>query len=239
LNEPVWNAVVNAMLNPDLITQQVAESRQIDNTAAEQSATERVQTEHRLHQIASEEARLLEAYRLAVITPAQLGAELERLSARKHSLESRRDQLISELDTPSAPDIRDSVLDYCREAAANIEQFTHEEKKRFLRLLLTGIVFEGRIARISGIIPMTRGGKHNGESDDAGPEPDSSVRRIATPKVDLHELNPGSGTHFELTAEIPPIQIERFVDARGRFCRREQAEHATQRQLTQTRKRAA
>jgi hypothetical protein len=55
--------------------------------------------------------------------------------------------------------------------------------------------------------------------------------------IDLHELNPGSGTHFELIAEIPPIQIERFVDARGRFCKREQAAHTIPRQLTLPRER--
>jgi len=83
LNQTVWAAVEEAILNPDLIMKQLARLTENGNTDASKSAAEVAEAEQGLLQIRREEARLIEAYRLGILSAAQLGQELEKTNSRK------------------------------------------------------------------------------------------------------------------------------------------------------------
>lgn len=163
LNDVVWNAVENAMLSPDLIADQVAKLHLNDAKAAEEALTELRETEGKLALLAEEENRLLKAYRLNIITAEQLGSELEKLGVQKRSLQAERDRLASRVSTPPAQ-VRKSIVDYCREAAENLAQFTHKEKQHFLRTLVSRIVFDGVEARIYAELAIRQSFGVNGSS---------------------------------------------------------------------------
>jgi hypothetical protein len=103
--------------------------------------------------IRNEEARILEAYRLNILTPEQLARELELLAARREVIEKQR----RECSTPSQIDqsVRLSVQEYCDEVRRRLADLTFETKRKVLRLLVRRIVFEGERVRISGIIPLS------------------------------------------------------------------------------------
>jgi len=68
----VWEGVREALLNPNLIIEQVSklQARQSAQFAAEEEIKEG--EKHAINQIEREESRLLEAYRLGILSPQQL-----------------------------------------------------------------------------------------------------------------------------------------------------------------------
>jgi hypothetical protein len=151
LNDAVWNAV----LNPEVILKQVERIRQTDEQNDHKNRIESRDVDHQLKQIQTEESRLLEAYRLGVINPVQLGSELEKVTGNKRTLEARNEQFAPQ-DASAPSQIRKSVVDYCGKAALNIQAFTHSEKQKFLRTIVRKIVFNGSQARIQVQIPLGR-----------------------------------------------------------------------------------
>lgn len=236
LNDSVWNAIEAAILNPEVILQQMEGIRQKDKQNDDDNQLESRQVEHQLKQLQTEESRLLEAYRLGVINALQLGSELEKVAGKKRSLEDRKQQFASQ-DAIAPSQIRKSIVDYCREAASNIRAFTHAEKQKFLRTIVRNIVFDGTQARIQAEIPFGAQTRSNREGEYTETTDDEAHGRIATTIVNLRDRNPAIRTHFELTAEIPPIEL--FVDKRGRFCKREEGVNSNLRKITQPRQRAA
>jgi hypothetical protein len=111
------------------------------------------EAEKELRRIQAEEQRLLEAYRTEIISPAQLGAELEKLKARRNAADSRRAE--SESNGPAVPagQIKKSVEDYCQEARRNLRSLALEELRELLRTIIRSIIFEGSQVRIQGHIP--------------------------------------------------------------------------------------
>src|SRR5205814_60252 len=93
LNETVWSAVTEAILNPATILDQVGKLRERE-AEDERIGSREAQTVGRaLVQVRREEARLLEAYRTGIISPTQLGQELELLKKRRGALEVREGNL--------------------------------------------------------------------------------------------------------------------------------------------------
>jgi len=116
VNEAVWEAVKEAVLNPKLIADQVTaikERREMDEKTLE---SECPAIQEALRRIESEESRLLEAYRTGVISPAQLGQELEKINGRKTSLRLREEDTRNRLHGLSATRLAKSISSYCRDA---------------------------------------------------------------------------------------------------------------------------
>ena len=84
--------------------------------------------------LAAEEERILEAYRTSIISPLQLGQQLEKLKARRSAIEAQRAELQSEKILPREQ-VEKAVTDYCEEAAKNLEGFSDERWQEFLRTL--------------------------------------------------------------------------------------------------------
>jgi len=80
-------------------------------------------------------ARILEAYRGGVISPIQLGQQLEILKTRWNVLNVRRTE-IQETQAVDPEQISTAVKDYCVEAANNLAGFTQERWREFLRMIV-------------------------------------------------------------------------------------------------------
>jgi hypothetical protein len=155
LNSTVWDAVSEAIRNPELITKQIDALR---NQKAQQQKQERNQMESiekSLRQVQTEEGRLLEAYRLSILNPQQLQDELVKVNNRKSVLQSDKAKLLSAQDQSNMPKIKKSIENYCNTIKQKLIGFDLEAKQKLLRLLLNGIVFEGKQVRIRGIIPAS------------------------------------------------------------------------------------
>ncbi len=73
-----------------------------------------------------EETSWFEAYRTEVISPAQLGHQLEQLKARRAILDLRRLEIQPKENLPSEH-VEKAVEEYCSEAKRNIDKLTPEE----------------------------------------------------------------------------------------------------------------
>jgi len=154
LNEVVWHAIQEAVLNPSLIAEQLKKFYKREKTNAQGMRTEIDKIEEALRQVQKEESRIIEAYRTGVLSPAQLSRELEQFKVRRGSLEARKAKIATNPDLPDFSLIERSLIEYCEIAARRLKSYVHEERQRFLQLLLTGILFEGDRVRIKGIIPL-------------------------------------------------------------------------------------
>lgn len=156
LDEVVWSAVEEVMLRPELILDQVEKHRATARGRQGRILTEAREIGAALQRLRTEEARILEAYRRDMISPAQLGEEMEKLKARKAALETREQEVAEVASTEDILDDRLSAGDYCRKVATRLKTFTQEERQRFLRLILDRVIFEGQQVRIKGIVPLPR-----------------------------------------------------------------------------------
>jgi len=155
LDQTVWEAVKEAILDPTIIVEQIKQREQKSAAHSSRSNQEAGEINQALQKIGEEEARILEAYRLGALTPAVLGRELEQLQMRRTTLVRRQAELGSLSKLPELSLIRCSIRDYCGEAAGWIESFTDTERQRFLQLLVDRIIFEGGRVIIRGVIPIT------------------------------------------------------------------------------------
>ena len=233
LNDSVWKAVAEAILHPGLIADQVTRKQERDSAVSVQDENLLQESIRQLDSIRSEESRLLEAYRLGVISAEQLKSELEKVGSKKRASEDRIRQLSAPLPI-SATQMRSSITDYCRELADDIRRFTWPEKRQFLRTLIKRITFDGLQASILAEIPV--GSYFEQPRDPDGPTPNGSdfSGRIAPTTVDLHGRNMGrenlaeesrflgEGAIFPHTFQVvtpvihPPLSPQRR-DAAGRF----------------------
>ncbi len=153
LSDSVKEAVTALMLNPDLILEPL---RQLDQAEARERGN-RIEaareSEIEAKRVNTEEERLLEAYRTGIISPAQLGLQLEKLKARRAVLDLNRSDAKPEENLPPKQ-IENAVADYCAEAARNIASFTADEWRDFLRTVIDTIFFCGDHIRIRGRISL-------------------------------------------------------------------------------------
>jgi site-specific DNA recombinase len=190
LNESVWAAVEEAVLNPDLVVKQVAKLTENRNNDIAKAGSELAEAGQGVLQIEKEEARLVEAYRLGILSPAQLGQELEKTHLRKASLDKRKTDLSQRLQ--KIPAIKESIMEYCRMASRRVRSFGPEERQRFLRYLVRDIVFDGTTIRIRAAIPVSGDCAATHSRPDKLESPDAFVGDIATTKIGYYGRNAAS-----------------------------------------------
>jgi site-specific DNA recombinase len=157
LDAAIWESVQEALLNPELIVESLTTLNQERLSHSASTEQEEAEVKKTLVRTDAEESRLFEAYRLGVISPAQLARELERIKSRRHFLESRKESLAKGEETSSLPSIKDSVYDYCALVAQRLWKLTEESKQRLLRLLVNEVTFDGSAVKIRGVIPLPAG----------------------------------------------------------------------------------
>jgi site-specific DNA recombinase len=152
LDNSVWHAMENALNNPEILTRSIQEIKQPEKLESDAGS----QVVAALNGIKTEEARILEAYRLSVITAEQLARELESLAGRRGVLEKQQIEIAQPIQSDHS--VKMSVEDYCNEVRRRLVNLTFETKRNVLRLLVRRIVFEGSQVRISGVIPLAASG---------------------------------------------------------------------------------
>jgi site-specific DNA recombinase len=152
IDDAVKRAVTNVMVKPEVILEPLRQLGRADARQRERREDTVQKVEQESQQLATEESRILEAYRAGIISPAQLGRQLEILQARKSALDVQRTELQAGLavDTEQA---EKTVIEYCIEAAKNLAGFNHERWRDFLRIIVQVIVFQGDHIIIRGRIP--------------------------------------------------------------------------------------
>jgi site-specific DNA recombinase len=151
LNDTVWTALETALNNPAMLMKAIKEIRQTTTNASQQP----MQIQTAIEKLRREETRILEAYRLSILTPDQLARELESISSRRKLLEKQD----NELRHPQPVLMQESVEDCCRKIRQRLPGLTFETKRSVLRLMLRKVVYEGSQVRISGVIPLRVAGK--------------------------------------------------------------------------------
>jgi site-specific DNA recombinase len=153
LNEAVKQAVAKVMTDPGVILEPLRQMEQAETreVKANQGAERRIEREMR--RTLAEEQRLLDAYRTGVISPTQLGQQLEKLRSRRAALDVERGAVEKGQSAPVAQ-VERAVSDYCAEAARNLEDLTDEGWQQLLQTLIESAVFHGDRIVIHGRIPM-------------------------------------------------------------------------------------
>lgn len=155
LDSVVWETIKEAILNPSIITDQLARLYHQRAKNIEQLKKDSDDIDSLLEGLKKEEERILEAYRMSVLSPIQLAKELEKLQGRKNLLESRKASPSDSENQMESDSLRHSLTDYCKIAAERLETFDRLQQQQFLRTLVDEIVFEGMQIRIRGVIPIS------------------------------------------------------------------------------------
>lgn len=155
LDESVKEAVRELMMNPDVILDPL---RQLDEAEARERGSRAEisrESEVETNRLNTEEERILEAYRTGVISPAQLGHQLEKLKARQAVLDLRRSETQGQhKDALPVEQVEYGITEYCAEAAANLTNLSPEKWLGFLRTIIESILFCGDHIKIQGRISL-------------------------------------------------------------------------------------
>ena len=154
LNEAVKRAVAEIILKPAVILEPLRQLEAAHVHEAKQKKETAVDIEQEEKRLAAEEERILEAYRTSIISPLQLGQQLEKLKARRAVLDLQRSEVESEATMPPKQ-VEQAVMDYCAEAAKNLANFTNEQWRELLRIIVRTIIFHGSRVTIQGKIPVS------------------------------------------------------------------------------------
>ena len=153
----MWRAVAEAILNPRIVLEQVAQLIENAHDRVSENEQERLEFQESLKQLEAEEGRVLEAYRTGILPVRLFGQELEKIKARRSFLESTKPNLMRPVELlPGRLELKRHITEYCNRAAARLSAFSDEERQRFLRVLLQSVVFEGSRVRIRGRIPVSQ-----------------------------------------------------------------------------------
>jgi site-specific DNA recombinase len=212
LDTTVWSAVEEAVLNPSLIADQLTQIRDQGAKNAEGLKAEASEMEVAVSHLQVEEERILEAYRGGFLSASLLGRELEKINARRKSLEARKASLSEQTATVELPRIRQSLMEYCRMAAQRLESFGFEERQWFLQQLLNEVIFQGDKVVIRGVIPVSRGGDVAQLASKFNT--DYSKDRSAGTEVYSHTRSTVIPVHFELNRLLPqkPMPLREQLD---------------------------
>ncbi len=180
LNDTVWNAIRQWLERPDVVEAGVKGSIRYDRMQMESSAEH---DRRALEQIQQEETRIVQGYRLGVLTSDQLDTELRGLRARRALIRSTRPSVKVGID-----DIRQSLTDYRRHISDRLELLSQEQRRDILQHLVAKIVFEGERVRITGKVAISAG---EGAARISEPHEDVALQMTDAPR-DVEDLPEGS-----------------------------------------------
>src|SRR5882724_6261399 len=184
LNVTVWDALVRALQKPHAILRGLSQHKEVANSNVEALITADVT------QIDAEELRILQAYRLEILSAEQLKRELLGLKARRSLLRMKTITTPPLLNTESR-NVKRSVKDYCGRVSRRLPALNWDERQHLLRVLLKQVLFRGDRVTISGHIPT-----EEGSSTEVPP-----AERIAS--TTSWDCDPNAASiHFELTCPI-------------------------------------
>lgn len=151
LDSAVMEAVRRFVITPEVILKPLRQLRNAEVQENHERTRAAKSAQTMLTRLKAEEERVLEAYRTGVITPAQLGQQLETIKTRRSGLDSQTSEVTLEIPLV---DTEKAITEYCAEAANNLAGFSHERRQEFLRALINTIMFHGNQITIQGRIPV-------------------------------------------------------------------------------------
>src|ERR1035437_2824950 len=170
LNDVVKHAIGRIMTNPDVILEPLRRLDCAEATEAKMQVGAAERIERNAQRMSAEEQRLLDGYRTGLISPAQLGQQLERLKAGRAALDLERAALAQHPEVPTEQ-IATAVVDYCAEAANKLASLTTDGWRELLRALIESAVFHGNRIVIHGRIPLQIPGASGPEMSIEAPVP--------------------------------------------------------------------
>lgn len=153
LSQTVWEAVEEVILHPSILIRQAEQRAQEVTVKARHSESEQNEITLGLEKLDDEERRILEAYRIGILTPVILGREIKQLKARRSVLVQRLAELKTHSRQGNLTDIRRTISNFCQKAVKRLSELTVVERQRFLQLLIEVVIFRGNEIVIKGIIP--------------------------------------------------------------------------------------
>jgi site-specific DNA recombinase len=233
LNDTVWNAVADALQNPQILIQGVKAFSVRDTTLPSLGSGDLKQEFERL---AAEEKRILEAYRLEILSAEQLQGELSILKKRKTVLAGLENKHRQQQDQPDLT-VR-SIQQYCQLASERIKELDWQQKRVIVRHMLKQVIFEGTQVRLVGVIvppeeasetnianhPNILGPTENKPSEHTSSQHDVSPNSLFATTTSCHygrkhALEDYDNRHaFEITFELVR-EVHRDLTAKLAACR--------------------
>ncbi len=137
LEDVIWNEIEKVLQNPQLIEKAVKEKERFRRGHRDSLEKEFKQTARRQEGLNKEEQRILEAYRQNVISIEQLKEQMEEIRHTRENLEARRQEIKAILQTRDVKTEIKEAVNYVKKIKQGIGKFTHDTKKKMLRLLNT------------------------------------------------------------------------------------------------------
>jgi len=153
LNGVVKHAIGRIMTNPDVILEPLRRLDCAEATEAKMQVGAAERIERNAQRMSAEEQRLLDGYRTGLISPTQLGQQLEKLRTGRAALDLERAAIVQRPEV-STEQIATAVVDYCAEAASNLANLTPDGWRELLRALIESAVLHGNRIIIRGRIPL-------------------------------------------------------------------------------------
>jgi site-specific DNA recombinase len=210
LNQAVLTAVRELLRNPHIVLKHVARLNERNKREAELLNQQAKEAELESKRIAAEENRILEAYRMGVISPRQLGSELEQLRARRNALQPQNGGL--SVPQPEFALAQGTVRDYCAEAASRFDGLRKADLREFLRTIIRNILFDGVTVRIQGEIPLPVFNREDGRTGGSDQVGDLVQRRTATTEINSRRRNTGgiATTEIGLHGRNPSLHMAKM-----------------------------
>lgn len=152
LDDSVKQAVSEAIVDPSVILAPLRQLEQAESRGRARRIVRAKTVDMDLKRLATEEERVLEAYRTGLISAAQLGQQLETITSRRAMIDAERSELQRQVPHPEQTE--KAVSDYCAEAARNLADFPADRWREFLRTIIADITFHGDRITIRGRIPL-------------------------------------------------------------------------------------
>jgi site-specific DNA recombinase len=164
IQDAVWEALTEALQNPSLVLSQV--ERRARERAAQwiHQKDEIAQVVQALAKVHQEENRLIEAYRLSILTAEMLQSQMEQLKTRKAALQQKQAEFEQAGRFQKVENVKEPVETYCRAVANRLETMNRNERQRLLQLLIERITYYGERIVIRAILPLDKHGEENNQA---------------------------------------------------------------------------
>jgi hypothetical protein len=161
LETAVWDTVTGLLKRPELLVQELEHLTQPNSVTREALQLELAQVTKRLHEILTEERRLVEGYRKGFYADFMMREETQRIREEQASAERRHAELecqLTQLD--KALGYRGQVEELARRLSQGLDQMSFVERRELLQLLVDQVVYDDGKATMRTIIPLGEGQLH-------------------------------------------------------------------------------
>ena len=153
VEEAVWEAVKGAIQNPQLLMEEY--QRQVDDRGAPGDlAVEGKRVRSALKKLKNQEERLTDAYLDEAMSLELYKAKMGQLTTQRQEMERLSREVTDQ--ARQGADARQGLKqmsEFCSRVSAGLDKMSFEERQRFLRLVVDGIVVEDGCIKVETILP--------------------------------------------------------------------------------------